>query len=100
LERSDPQKRGTVTDRQHERKIERHLENESRWLQKTLFALDKAREARIKLAETRGDQLNPLIVLDDGTQISLDTLESIIRARIDALMETLGQGPHRIPRTI
>ena len=80
-----------------ERKIERQLQNESRWLQKVLFALGKAKEARTKLAETRGDQLNPLIVLEDGTQIPVDALETIIRKRIDTLMEALGQGPHRLP---
>lgn len=88
-----------TTDRQLERKIERQLQNESRWLQKVLFALGKAREARVKLSETRGDELNPLIVLEDGTQIPLDTLESIIRTRIDDLMRALGQGPHRFPKT-
>lgn len=88
-----------MTDRQLQRKIDRQLQNESRWLQKVLFALSKAREARMKLAETRGDDLNPLIVLEDGAQIPLDTLESIIRTRIDDLMQELGQGPHRLPRS-
>ena len=88
-----------MPDRQLQRKIERQLQNESRWLQKVLFDLGKAREARLKLAEVRDENLNPLIVLDDGTKIPLDKLEEIIRARIDVLMEALGQGAHRLPRS-
>ena len=87
-----------MTDRQTQRKINRQRENESRWLQKVLFSLGKAREAREKLADVTGDDLNPLIVLEDGTKIPLDTLEEIIRSRIDTLMEHLGQGAHRLPR--
>ena len=87
-----------MTDRQTQRKIDRQRQNESRWLQKVLFALGKAREAREKLTEVTGDKLDPLVVLDDGTKIPVDTLEEIVRARIDTLMEHLGQGPHRLPR--
>ena len=86
-----------MTDRQTQRKIDRQRQSESRWLQKVLFDLGKAREARGKLSEVTGDDLNPLIVLEDGTQLPLDTLEEIIRARIDTLMEHLGQGQHRLP---
>lgn len=88
-----------TTDKQLQRKIDRQLQNESRWLQKVMFALGKAREARVKLAEVRGDDLNPLIVTEDGTQIPLDDLEAIIRKRIDDLLEALGQGPHRLPKS-
>lgn len=86
-----------MTDGHTDRKIQRQRENESRWLQKVLFSLGKAREARGKLSEVTGDDLNPLIVLDDGTKLPLDTLEEIIRARIDVLMEHLGHGQHRMP---
>ena len=87
-----------TTNRQLQRKIDRQLQNESRWLQKVMFALGKAREARVKLADIKDEKPNPLIVLEDGTKIPLDTLEEIIRARIDDLMAALGQGPHRLPR--
>jgi hypothetical protein len=86
-----------VTDQHAERRIDRQRESESRWLQKVLFDLGKAREAREKLAEVAGEDLNPLIVTEDGTKIPLDTLEEIIRTRIDTLMEHLGQGQHRMP---
>ena len=74
------------------KKIERHRDSESRWLQRMLFASGKAREAREKLAEATGEKLNPVVVLDDGTKVPLDTLEEIIRKRVDFLMEALGRG--------
>lgn len=82
-----------MTDaRRLQRKIDKQREVEARWLQKMLFALSKAKEARAKLAETTGEDLNPLITLDDGTQISLDALEDIVDKRVESLMDDLGQG--------
>lgn len=75
-----------------QRRIDKQREEESRWLQKVLFALSKAREAREKLVELSGEELNPLITLDDGTQIELDKLERIIEGRVDDLMDALGRG--------
>jgi hypothetical protein len=75
-----------------QRRIDKQREEESRWLQKVLFSLGKAREAREKLTELSGEELNPLISLDDGTQIELDKLESIIEGRVEDLMDALGQG--------
>lgn len=80
------------TERRLERQIKSHRENEARWLQKVLFATGKARDARAKLAETTNEKLNPLITLDDGTQLPLDALEEIIQKRVDDLRASLGQG--------
>jgi hypothetical protein len=82
----------TTQDKRLQRKIERHRDSEARWLQKMLFASGKAREAREKLAEATGDKLNPVVVLDDGTKVPLNTLEEIISKRVDFLMEALGRG--------
>lgn len=82
-----------MVDTQTQRKLDRQIESESRWLQKVLFALGKAREAREKQAEITGARLDPLIVLEDGTRLPLDRLEEIILARADHLMEELGQRP-------
>ncbi|MFZ0014451.1 MAG: hypothetical protein WAL25_10100 [Acidimicrobiia bacterium] len=82
-----------MTDaRRQQRKIDNQREIEARWLQKMLFALSKAKEARAKLAETTGEELNPLITLDDGVQISLDDLEAVVEKRVETLMDALGQG--------
>lgn len=85
-----------MTDqRRLQRKIDKQREIEARWLQKMLFALSKAKEARVKLAETTGEDLNPLITLDDdGTQVSLDALEDIVNKRVETLMDSLGQSSY------
>jgi hypothetical protein len=85
-------------DKRTQRKLEHQMQDESRWLQKTLFALSKARETRRKIAETRGEDLNPLITLEDGTSLSIDTLDDVIRERVEYLRKELGQGLHGIPK--
>lgn len=84
------------TDKRRQRQIDRHRDSEARWLQKVLFSLGKARDARTKLAETSGEDLNPLITLDDGTRVPLDTLEEIIKQRVADLMADLGRGIHGV----
>ncbi|MGH8945949.1 MAG: hypothetical protein ACRDVL_07365 [Acidimicrobiia bacterium] len=79
-------------DKRLQRRIDKQREEESRWLQKVLFSLSKAREAREKLTELSGEELNSLITLDDGSKIELDKLESIIEGRVEDLMDGLGQG--------
>lgn len=81
-------------DKRLQRQIDNHRESEARWLQKVLFATNKAREAREKLTEKTNEALNPLIALDDGTKIPLDKLEEIIQKRVDDLREALGQGSY------
>ena len=83
-----------MTDRQRERKVQRQLESESRWLQQVLFALGKAREAREGLAETQDGELGALITLQDGTKVPLDALEEIIDQRVSDLRGELGQGTY------
>ena len=78
-------------DARQQRKIDKQKDSEARWLQKMLFAAGKAREAREKLAEVSGGDLNPLITLDDGTQVPLDTIEEIVQKRVDTLMDALGR---------
>lgn len=78
-------------DQRLQRQIHNQRDSEAHWLQKMLFAFGKAQETRTKLAETTGEDLNPLIVLEDGTQVPLDTLREIIQNRIDFLMEALGR---------
>lgn len=91
----EPNHEGTLTDeRRLRRKIDKQREIEARWLQKLLFALSKAKEARTKLAETTGEDLNPLPTLDDGTQVSLDALEDVVQRRVDDLMDSLGQSTY------
>ncbi len=84
----------TKEERRRQRKIVKQREDEARWLQKVLFDLSKARDAREKLVETSNEDLNPLITLDDGTQVPLDKLEQIIQKRVGDLRDSLGQGSY------
>jgi hypothetical protein len=45
-------------------------------------------------ARSTGEDLNPLLALDDGTQVSLDALEDILHKRVDALMDSLGKSTY------
>jgi hypothetical protein len=77
-----------------ERQINSYRESEARWLQKVLFATAKAAEARTKLSEATNEDLNPLITLDNGRSIPLDTFEEAITRRVDDLRVALGQGQY------
>jgi hypothetical protein len=82
-----------TVDKQQERRIERLIQSESRWLQKTLFAVGKTREAREKLAEATGSKLDQLIVLPGGKKVSLADVEQALNARVVENMTALGQRP-------
>ena len=62
----------------------RFLRNESRWLQKALFALDKASEAHEKLSELDGREHEPLLVEIDGDTYDID---SVTEAMKEAVLE-------------
>jgi hypothetical protein len=74
-----------------QRKIDKQRENEARWLQKMLFASGKAQEARTNLSEIRSEDLDPIITLEDGTELPLSVLDDIVKKRVDDLMEALGR---------
>ena len=76
---------------QKERQTQNQRDGEALWLQKTLFALGKARETRMKQSEATGEDLSSLIVLDDGTRVPIDTLRKIIQQRVDVLLGSLGR---------
>lgn len=81
----------TKEERRRQRKIRKQREDEARWLQRVLFDLSKARDARQKLVEVTEEDLNPLVTVDDGTQIPIDKLEQIIQTRVDDLRDSLSQ---------
>lgn len=85
-----------TVDKRTQRKIDRQLQSESRWLQKVLFALGKAREARGKLADVTGSKPDPVAIVN-GSKVTLDDLEEAIQSRVKDVMEQLGQGIHRLP---
>lgn len=82
-------------DNRTQSKIDRQLQSESRWLQKVVFALGKAREARGKLSEITGDQPDPVKIR--RSTVSLGELEGALQDRVKDVMAELGQGIHRLP---
>ncbi len=64
-----------------ERKI---LRDESRWLQKALFALDKASIEHEKLSELGEQEHEPLLVDIDGETYDIDSVTEAVR---DAVLE-------------
>jgi hypothetical protein len=85
-------------DKRREKQVQKYRDDEARWLQKVLFDLGKAREARANLAEANGEDLNPLITLEDGTSVPVDIIEEVITKRIEFLMEALGRGTYGLRR--
>jgi hypothetical protein len=77
-----------LTDnRRRNRREIRQLSSESTWLQKALFALQKADEAREKVAEYRGEDA-PAFVLSVGRKkIEVEEFEEAIEGRIRELLD-------------
>jgi len=87
------QSRPPVVDKRQlvqERKI---LRSQSRWLQKALFALDRAEDDHAKLAEVRGDSHEPMAVTIAGTTHKVgtvtDSLRESVMDRLEGLRHTL-----------
>ena len=74
-----------MTARQ-QRRLEQSLQKEARWLQKTIFSLRKAQDARSKVVDTNGEPLSPLVSVD-GTQIPIEQLETLIDERVDQIRQ-------------
>lgn len=63
------------------------LSSESAWLQKALFALQKAEAAREKLADSRDEDVPPFeLPLDDET-LSVEEFQEAMENRIHDLLE-------------
>ena len=98
VDRISPSSRSPVDPAaQRLRKIENQIQNESAWLQKLLFALGKAEDARAKLAATQEAALSPLVVLKDGTPVPLGLVAQNVKRRVEELMKILGQGARGLP---
>ena len=72
-----------------QRKAQKHIVNESRWLQRVLFGLSKARQAREKLAEVHGDTPPTMMIETSEGPVTLAALEEAVQRRSDALLDTL-----------
>jgi hypothetical protein len=63
------------------------MQSESTWLQKALFALNKAEDARESLAELLDEELEPVMVGADKTPVSLSEVGEALENRVSTLLE-------------
>lgn len=84
----------TLTARE-QRRLEQNLQKEARWLQKTIFSLRKAQDARSRVVDVNGEPLTPLVSVN-GTQIPIEQLENLINDRVDQIRQELGTGNYRV----
>jgi hypothetical protein len=82
----------------HERKITSLLQDEARWLQKATFALNKAQDAREKLADVRDEEFEPLSVYEGDETVTIDTVKEAVASRVEWLLETIQKRRQRVLR--
>ena len=78
-----------VDDKRQLRKERQLVQSESRWMQKALFALNRAEDAREKLAKTRQEEGDATVVNIGGQDLSIDALRAAIQERVETLAEVL-----------
>jgi hypothetical protein len=76
-----------ATDRRQNRKEIKLLSNESAWLQKALFALQKADDAREELADSKGEDAPDFILDLDGKKLAVEQFEEAMENRIKTLLD-------------
>ncbi|MDT8342628.1 MAG: hypothetical protein RQ751_14050 [Longimicrobiales bacterium] len=79
-----------MTDR-NKRLLMKAMQSESTWLQKALFALGKAQEARATVEELSGEALDELGAKANGKAkwASLPDFQDVLEARVHTIMEDL-----------
>ncbi|UCC24668.1 MAG: hypothetical protein JSU98_13160 [Gemmatimonadales bacterium] len=77
-----------MTDR-NKRLLMKAMQNESTWLQKALFALAKAEDARTTLAELSDEKVEELRAPAKGKYAPLSAFRDTLEGRVSALMEDL-----------
>ena len=76
-------------ERRQKRKEITHLQSESVWLQKALFALRKAEDARQKLADARDESGEPYVLRVGDREVSVEELEEGLDQRAERLIKTV-----------
>ncbi len=76
-------------EKRRKRREIRALQREATWLQKVLFGLGKAQEAREKFGDARGKEVEPIVLeLEDGP-MPIETIEDALESRIQELLEVV-----------
>lgn len=76
-----------ASDTRQQRKEIRLIQSESVWLQKALFDLRKAEDARDKLADLRDEETEPYELTVAGEPMDVEALEDALEERIENLMK-------------
>ena len=76
-------------DRRIKRKEIRHLQAESVWLQKAVFALRKAEAAREQVADIRDSDHDSYMLTVGDREIQLEDLEDALDQRIESLLKSV-----------
>lgn len=74
------------SDRRAQRQEIRLLQREATWLQKALFALGKAAEARDRLSPEEEGDAPYLVELEEGS-VPLDAVEDALAERVKELLQ-------------
>ncbi len=73
-------------EKRRRRREIRQLNSESVWLQKALFALRKAEDAREKVADVRAEEPETYVLPVGGRAIELEALEDALEERTKELI--------------
>lgn len=77
--------------KQDERRIKKLIQTEARWLQRVLFGLNKAQEAREKLADLKGQDVEPIHVDVKKGTVTLDSFHETLTERAEKLIDALSE---------
>lgn len=72
-----------------ERKVNQLLQEESRWLQKVMFGLNKVRDARAALTEVRDKAPAPIPWSEPDNIQSIEGINEALTARVEYLVSLL-----------
>jgi len=73
----------TTAEKRRENRARRIIRSESRWLQKAIFALSKAEEARTKLADLYDDDPEDFSVKVSGKKQDVGELGALMREAVE-----------------
>jgi hypothetical protein len=71
------------------RQLMKAMQTESTWLQKALFALNKAEDARGTVSELSDDELEALRAPAKGKWASMEDFRAVLETRVETIMEEL-----------
>jgi len=77
----------STAEKRRENRARRIIRSESRWLQKAIFALGKAEEARTKLADLYEDEAEEFAVKVDGKKKDVGEIGGLLREAVEERLQ-------------